>query len=280
VLATSIAALAISALVGISPAASEAQTPYQAAVHLSGKIGSRPSGSKNERRAHRYVARQFRAAGLDVSVNRFRVPGRGRSQNVVGKLDGPGSCLVILMSHTDSVPPGHGAIDNASGVGVQVALAPELADLRPACDVWLVATGSEERQVTGLPYHAGAAALVKQVKNEGRGSDLRFALSLDEVGLGKRFYLRSPAASIRSGVEGEILSAARRAAVTVHWARDSGTGNSDHREFELAGLPGAVLEVWRGDFACHHLACDRPRLLQKPAMKRAVRIAGEVVKGG
>jgi len=201
-----------------------------------------------------------------------------KDANVWGTLPGATDEEILIFAHHDAYF--EGAIDNASGVGVQVALAPELADLRPACDVWLVATGSEERQVTGLPYHAGAAALVKQVKNEGRGSDLRFALSLDEVGLGKRFYLRSPAASIRSGVEGEILSAARRAAVTVHWARDSGTGNSDHREFELAGLPGAVLEVWRGDFACHHLACDRPRLLQKPAMKRAVRIAGEVVKGG
>jgi hypothetical protein len=267
------------ALAAVAHGAGPEPTAYQAAVHLSAKIGSRPSGSRNERRAHQYVAGLFRAAGLDVGVNRFRVPGRGRSENVVGKLDGPGGCLLILMAHTDSVPPGHGAIDNASGVGVLVALAPELAGLHPSCDVWLVATGSEERQVTGLPYHAGAAALVKQVKAEGRGDDLRFALSLDEVGFGRRFYLRSPEPSIRSGVEGEILGASRRAGVTVHWARDSGTGNSDHREFELAGLPGANLEVWKGEFACHHLACDRARLLRKPALKKATRVAEEVVKG-
>jgi hypothetical protein len=270
------ATLAIAAL---AHGAKSEPSAYQAAVHLSGKIGSRPSGSGNELRAHRYVARQFRAAGLDVSVNGFRVPGRGRSQNVVGKLDGAGSCLLILMSHTDSVPPGHGAIDNASGVGVLVALAPELAGLHPACDVWLVATGSEERQVTGLPYHAGAAALVKQVTAENRAGDLRFALSLDEVGLGRRFYLRSPQPSARSAVEGEILAASRRAGVTVRWARDSGTGNSDHREFELAGLPGANLEVWKGQFACHHLACDRAGLLQKAALNRALRVAEQVVTG-
>jgi hypothetical protein len=277
----SIAVLAaVAGLAGASPAAeTKATSPYEAALHLSGKIGSRPSTSKNERRAHQYVARQFRTAGLDVSLNSFGVPGRGKSRNVVGKLETSASCLRILMAHTDSVPPGHGAIDNSSGVGVLVALAPKLASLEPGCDVWLVATGSEERVVTGLPYHAGAAALVKQVKNENRGSDLRFAISLDEVGLGKRFYLRSPQPGIRAGVEGEILAAARRAGVTVRWVRDSGTGNSDHREFELAGLPGANLEVWGGDFACHHMACDRARLLQKPAMNRATRIAEEVVKG-
>ena len=275
----SIVALAAFALLGGASDAPDAPSPYQAAVQLSGKIGSRPSASRNERRAHHYVAHQFRAAGLDVQADPFRVPGRGGSRNVIGRLDRSGNCLVILMSHTDSVPPGHGAIDNASGVGVLVGLAPRLASLDPACDVWLVATGSEERQVTGLPYHAGAAALVKLVKSEGRAGDLRFALSLDEVGLGRRFYLRSPASGVRGGVEGEILAAAQRAGVTVRWARDSDTGNSDHREFELASLPGAVLEVWKGVFPCHHLACDRPRLLQKPAMKRALRIAEEVVKG-
>jgi hypothetical protein len=40
-----------------------------------------------------------------------------------------------------------------------------------------------------------------------------------------------------------------------------------------------VLEVWRGTFPCHHMACDRPRLIQKPAMRRATRVAEEVIRG-
>jgi aminopeptidase YwaD len=278
-LVSSIAVLAVSTLIGAAPAATDGPSAYQAAVHLSGKIGSRTSASKNERRAHQYVARHFRAAGLDTSVSPFRVEGRGRSRNVVGKLETQAKCLVILMAHIDSVPPGPGANDNASGVGVLVALAPRLGGLASGCDIWLVATGSEERVVTGLPYHSGAVALVKQVKAEGRGADLRFALSVDMVGRGKRFYLRSPQAGVRDGVEGAILAGAGRAGVTVRWARDSGTGNSDHREFELAGLAGAVLQVWRGFDACHHEGCDRPGRLQKPALKRALRVAEEVVKG-
>jgi hypothetical protein len=272
--------LAVAALAGFSPSAAPSEpSAYQAAVHISGKIGSRPEGGNGERRAHAYVAERFRAASLQVDVSPFRVPGRRPSRNVIGRFDTPADCLVILMAHTDSVPPGLGAVDNASGVGVLVALAPKLASLGPGCDVWLVATGSEERQVTGLSYHAGAAALVKQVKAENRGGDLRFALSVDEVGLGRRFYLRSPHAGTRPGVEGEVLGAAHRAGVTVRWSRDSGPGNSDHREFELAGLPGMVLEVWKGVFRCHHMACDRPRLLQKPALKRALHVAEELVRG-
>jgi hypothetical protein len=271
--------LALLALGLVLPAGAEATSPYEAAIQISKGIGSRPSASANEARAHRYVGREFGDAGLQVSVDLFRVPGRGRSRNVIGVLDTPASCLEILMAHTDSVPPGLGAVDNASGVGVLVGLAPRLAALKPDCDVWLVATGSEERVVIGTGYHVGAANLVKYVKAAGRATDLRFALSVDEVGRGRRFTLRSPQPAIRPGVEGQMLAAANRAGVVLRWGRDSGQGNSDHREFELAGLPGAVIEVWRGIDPCHHEACDRPGRLQKPALNRVLRIAEQLVRG-
>ena len=253
-------------------------SPYDAAIHISGKIGSRPAGGRGERRAHAYVGRQFGDAGLQVSVDPFRVPGRGRSRNVIGVLETPASCLEILMAHTDSVPPGLGANDNASGVGVLVGLAPQLAALKPGCDVWLVATGSEERVVIGTGYHVGAANLVKYVRDTSRVQDLRYALSIDMVGRGRRFTLRSPQPATRPAVEGQMLAAADRAGVILRWGRDSGQGNSDHREFELAGLPGAVIEVWNGIDACHHEGCDRPGRLQKPALNRVLRIVEELLR--
>jgi aminopeptidase YwaD len=260
-------------------AGADAPSALQAALHISGKIGSRPSGSRGERRAHAYAARQFGDAGLQVSVDPFRVPGRGRSRNVIGVLETPATCLEILMAHADSVPPGLGANDNASGVGVLIALGPRLAALKPGCDVWLVANGSEERVVIGTGYHVGAANLVKYVKAAGRAQDLRYALSVDMVGRGRRFTLRSPQPATRPGVEGEMLAAANRAGVVLRWGRDSGDGNSDHREFELAGLPGAVIEVWNGIDPCHHERCDRPGRLQKPAHNRALRILEELLSG-
>ena len=47
----------------------------------------------------------------------------------------------------------------------------------------------------------------------------------------------------------------------------------------VAGLPGANLEVWKGRFACHHKACDRPRLLRKGSLGRAIGVAEEIVRG-
>jgi aminopeptidase YwaD len=223
------------------------------------RAGSRPAGSAAERRAHARVEKRFVAAGLRIGHDRFRVPGHGRSRNVVGIYDTPADCLVVLTAHTDSVPPAPGADDNASGVGTLVALAPRLAIIRPACDVWLIATGAEERPYTGQADHLGARAAVPRVKR--RAKDLRFVLSLDEVGRGTTFHLRS--AANRPRVEGRILRAGRGA---VRWIQDAGSGNSDHREFTLAGLPAAKLGV--PDEPCRHTACDTPDRLQPKAFTR------------
>jgi hypothetical protein len=253
---------------------------YRAAVHLARDIGSRPAASRAELRAHRYVARRFTRAGLETRYTRFRVPNRGRgwSRNVVGAYDGPRRCLKIVMAHTDSVPAGPGAVDNASGVGVVVALAARLRAIRPFCDVWLVATGAEERPYTGQADHLGARRLVKHVRQERRAHRLRYALSLDMVGRGTRFQLRSPHSGPRPRVEGQVLAAGRRRDVTLRFAPDSGTGNSDHREFELAGLPGLVMQLWHGLEPCWHSACDTWDRIQRRSLRRVQRITEVVLR--
>lgn len=226
--------------------------------------GPRPAAGRAEARAHALVKRIFTRAGLRVHVQRFAVPGRGRSRNVIGIHDTPARCLRIVMAHTDSTPNAPGANDNASGVGVLAELAPRLRRLKPSCDVWLVATGAEERVYTRSPDHLGALALARRA----RGRRLRWALSLDEVGRGPDFWLRSPAPRVRRRVEGEMLTAARRARARVRWVRDEGSGNSDHREFQIAGLPAAKLGVGARGEPCRHSPCDRAGRLQPRTLRR------------
>ncbi len=188
-------------------AAGPGDVAHRVAVSIA-RDGTRPAGSAAERRAHGRMARRFRAAGLAVRVQRFSTP-RGRSRNVIGAWPGRARCLRVVMAHTDSMPAGPGAEDNASGLGALAALAPRLEGLAPRCEVWLVATGAEERLYTGSPDHLGALALARIVPR----SRLRYALSLDEVGSSGRFRLRSPVGAPRRGVERELLRAARRADV-------------------------------------------------------------------
>lgn len=256
------ASLACCALAAAAPSGAEA---YDFAVALA-RRGPRPAASAAERRAQQRVAARFRAAGLRVAYDRFGVPGKGRSRNVIGIRDAPGDCLVIAMAHADSVPPSPGAHDNASGVGMLVALAPALDT--PACDIWLVATGAEERPYTGTRDHLGASALVRRLKRMNRLRDVRLALSLDEVGRGARFDLHSTASRPRADVERRILEAGRG---RVRWVRDPrGEGNSDHRELARAGAPAAKLGVVSEP--CRHTACDTPDRLERAALRRVARI--------
>jgi len=225
--------------------------------------GARPAGSAAEARAQRRVADRFRAAGLTVRIQRFSTP-RGRSRNVIGVREGARDCLRVLMAHADSMPAGPGAEDNASGLGVLVGLAPRLR--APECDVWLVATGAEERLYTGSPDHLGALALVPTVPRR----RLRYALSLDEVGTSARLRLRSPVGAPRRGVERELLRAAAPAGARLDWRRDDGTGNSDHRELELAGR--RAVKLGGLDNPCRHQACDTPDRLRKGAFRVVTRL--------
>jgi aminopeptidase YwaD len=237
---------------------------HTVAVSIS-RDGARPAAGMLEARAHRRMRRRFARAGLEVRVQRFSTP-RGRSRNVIGVREGDRSCVRVLMAHADTVPPSPGAEDNASGLGLLAGLAPRLDALDPPCTVWLVATGAEERIHTGSPDHLGALALREIVPRR----RLRYALSLDEVGRGASFRLRSPVAAPRRRVERELLDAAEEAGVSLDWQRDSGTGNSDHREFELAGMRGVKLGA--RDNPCRHEACDTHDRLRRRAFTRVQRV--------
>ena len=270
-----IAAVSVAAATGATAPPSPAQA-YAFAVQLA-NAGPRPAGGPAERRAHQRIAARFRAAGLRVGSERFAVPGKGASRDVIAIRDTPARCLVIAMAHADTVPPAPGADDNASGVGTLVALAPALAKgPAPACDMWLVATGAEERPYTKQPDHLGAAALVRRLRRTNRLHDVHFALSLDEVGRGTRFELRSPVSRRRAAVEIPILRAAKRAGVRVTWVRDSATGNSDHRELALAGAPAAKLGV--PDEPVRHTARDTPDRLERGAFARVLRVVWPLLR--
>jgi Zn-dependent M28 family amino/carboxypeptidase len=277
--------LAVAALLAASgePASSEEfATPIPADAHrVATRIaswGPRPAASDREARAHRLMVRVFRRAGLRVGVQEFRVPGHGRSRNVIGIYQTSRKCLRIVMAHTDSMPAGPGANDNASGLGVIATLAGRLTLIDPRCDVWLVATGAEERLYTGSPDHLGALALARRARARGARQRLQFALSLDEVGRDRPFWLRSPVSAARPKVEGALLAAARRVGVPVSWVRDESTGNSDHREFELLGLPGAKLGVGAGGEPCRHMACDVAARLDRTSLTLARRMAAEALR--
>ena len=268
-----VALVALTALVGALPAPAQAGESaadgYRFAVSLA-KAGPRPAASRAERSAQLRLRRVFDRSGLIVATDRFRVPGKGTSRNVIGIHDTPASCLVIFMAHSDSTPGSPGAVDNGSGLGALFDFSERVLALNPPCDIWLVATGAEERIYTGRPDHLGATALVKYVQRRGRTRDLRLALSLDEVGRGTRMWVRSSARAPRARVERAVVGAAGGTGLSVSWVRDEGSGNSDHREFQIRGLPAAKLGVT--SYAQRHTPADGRDKLTASTFPRVTRL--------
>jgi hypothetical protein len=260
VLATALAALALAGPPG--------EQAYNVAMSIA-RDGTRPAGGRLERKAHKRIKKRFERAGLRVRVQRFDTA-HGPSRNVIGIREG-GRCLRVLMAHTDSMPQGPGALDNASGIGLLAGLASRLEEIDPPCTVWLAATGAEEGEYTGSPDHLGALALRGIVPR----TRLRYALSLDEVGRGAAFRLRSAVAKPRKRVERELLAAARSEDVELDWRRDDGWGHSDHREFQMAGMRGVKLGVLEN--ACRHTACDTPDKLQPRSFRKVQRVVEAVL---
>lgn len=220
------------------------------------------------------MAARFSAAGLTVRTDTFPVPGKGRSRNVVGVLDTPASCLRIVMAHSDTVPPSPGADDNGSGVGALVAIGDVLKAAGPSCDVWLIATGAEERIYTGHPDHLGAAAVVRRIKRLDRRADVRWALSIDEVGRGSTFWIRSKASRVR--IEKPLISAGRAGGIGVKWVADGpGGGNSDHRELNRAGYVSAKLGV--PNDVHRHTAADKVGRLQRSSFSKALAVVWPMI---
>ena len=244
-------------------------TTASAMVHvrqLAGRIGPRPAGTAADRRAVRYVRRNFESLGFSVAVEEFRLPQGGRSSNVVARMpDAAAETPLLIGAHLDTVRGSPGANDNASGIAVLLQLA---AQLRPedADDVTLVAFGAEEFQPGTDRHHVGSAAYVRNMPSSQR-DDLEAMVSADMVG-----KVRRPIVARLAGTE---RGASRLLAQAV---RDAGMRPSvrqlpdisDHGPFARAGMPAAFL--WTGDEPHHHQPTDVVSNVSPRALRRALRI--------
>jgi len=107
--------------------------------------------------AEDYLAGQFAALGLDLSLHPFKALG-GTYRNVIGtrrpqKGDNPPSAYglspLIIAAHYDTVSGSPGADDNASALAVMLDTARRLQDVRLARDVRFVAFCLEEEDLLG-----------------------------------------------------------------------------------------------------------------------------------
>jgi aminopeptidase YwaD len=225
------------------------------------RIGPRPAGGANERRAREVVRRRLDTLGYAVKTQAFPLPNGGRSRNVIGRTSGP--LRVIIVAHIDGVHGTRAANDNASGVGVLLTVAQKLAGEN---GVLVAALGAEERMVTGSSWHLGSRRLTSSL-TPGQKAGVRLALSIDMVGVGTTLNIRGLEARPNRSAR-LLLAAARRLGIRASYLRD--TGQSDHDDLTRGGVSAAWIE-WRWD-QCWHRPCDTISRLKTYRLRPAGRV--------
>lgn len=260
----------------VSPDDVRLATAVAAVEHLAGTVGPRPGTSPAYRRAARWVGTRLESLGWSVEQQPFPTPAGvswgvpvrgGRSTNVVATRGDvrPGRPWLLVGAHLDTVPQAPGAEDNASGVGVLLAVAEALAERRTRLPVVLVAFGSEEPRGPGDDdHHYGSRAYVAGLTTAEQGS-LNGMVSLDRVGVGSVLPVGSAGAGDQ--VQRQLLAAAGRAGVPT--VSDLEQRSSDHWSFVRAGLPGARLGST--SYAAYHSADDVPAVVSRDQLRRTAR---------
>lgn len=108
-----------------SPVFSQEPLAWRVATGLA-RLGPRPDGAPAQGPAARFLLDAMRRAGLK-EVRTVPVPKHPGWVNLTGVLPGRSDREIVLSAHYDSVPAGPGAGDNASGCGVVIAAAADLA---------------------------------------------------------------------------------------------------------------------------------------------------------
>ncbi|SDN83756.1 Peptidase family M28 [Nocardioides szechwanensis] len=253
------------------------RTAMDAVRHLALEIGPRPGTTKAYFEAAAWVERQLTGSGWSVERQRFPTPAgyswnapveAGPSVNLIatqGELQ-PGEPWLAVGAHLDTVPLAPGAEDNASGIGVLLAVAEALQDTRSRLPVVLVAFGSEEPRGEGdAHHHYGSRAYVASLTPQQRQS-LRGMVSMDRVGVGDVLPVGTPADG-PTALTDALVEAARSAGVET--VLDTGQDSSDHWSFVRDGLPGARLGGT--SYGAYHSAADLPAVVNRAQLERTAR---------
>lgn len=210
------------------------------------RLGPKPAGTEQARRAACHIRDRLAAAGVAASVDGFTdtVPGgTAVFHNVTGTLAGHSGEILILAAHFDTKAgiseTFAGANDSGSGVGLLIALAKTLAGIYPATGPelrFLFFDGEECRLAYGPSdgLH-GSRRAVQRLREAGEEKKVKAIILVDMVGdrdLTVTIPRNGTPALIR-----QLLRAAEAEGVRSNFGIHRGVILDDHQPFLEAGIP-------------------------------------------
>lgn len=200
-----------------------------------------------------------------VSIDSRTRPSTG--EQPVGLRPGTGKGRIVVSAHVDSKPETPGAIDNAAGVAVMLAVAELLngVDLSRGLE-FVPFNGEDHALAPGEMAWLGAADL----------SDVELAINIDAPGL-----RGGPSAYSLYGVDDATRTAAARAAETGDVVEGPEWPASDHMIFVMRGIP--AIAVTSSDFVTasrgfSHTPKDVPEILDFDLLAQTARFVADLIR--
>ncbi|MFT3901763.1 MAG: M20/M25/M40 family metallo-hydrolase [Niabella sp.] len=275
----------------------EAQIRKDIAFLASDKMKGRGTGSKEGKKASKFIAKQFKQMGLKpLGTKGFYQPFQGvvrkvpvkdsvrDTRNVIGFLDNHAEKTIIIGAHydhlgmgyqgssKDSLPQGkihNGADDNASGVAGLLQLAKYYTknNVREPFNFLFISFGAEELGLQGSKYFVAHPTIdLKQV---------HFMLNMDMIGR----YDSSRGLGVGGyGTASEwpaVFEKIARPAPVKFFTDNSGKGGSDHHVFYMAGMP--VLFFHTGGHPDYHMPTDDADKVNYLGMKGVLRLGVTII---
>lgn len=110
---------------------------------------------------------------IELAIESKRIP--AKAYNVVAKKRGEGKGRIIVCAHIDTKKNTKGALDNASGVAVLMALAEELKDEKLSYDIEIVAFNGED-------YYSVPGQMLYLKQNNWDFNDVKMVINIDGAG--------------------------------------------------------------------------------------------------
>jgi len=239
-------------------------------------IGPRVAGSPGAERARAYIVGELRRVGLEPDVRSFEATtphGRLRMANIIVRLPGRRSDVIVLAGHYDTKLFTSfrfvGANDGGSSAALLIELARRLAKAPREYTVWLVWFDGEESRETWTATDSlyGSRHLAAELERSGR---LPQALVLmDMIGDGDLNIRRDTYST--PWLTDILWASAARLGFSKHFLNDPMPVEDDHAPFLKAGVAAALLIDF--DYPPWHTKDDT---LDKVSA-RSLAIVGDVV---
>lgn len=206
-------------------------------------------------------------AGENVSVSIESEVRPSTGEQPVARRRGHSAERVVVSAHVDSKPQSPGAIDNAAGVAVMLAVADLLRDVALEHAIEFVPFNGED--------HVLAPGELAWLAENADLSDVKLNINIDAAGLPG-----GPSAYSLYGVDEAIRAVAVAAARGTSVAEGPQWPASDHMIFVMRGIPAMAItssDFTRASRGFSHTPADTPAILDYDLLADTARFIAKLI---